>query len=210
MDPVMMNARGFAVACALAATLTACSSPNEPTKENFAKAISSELKTQCLSISLPKFDSADHAAGSPEYSFSWLYNPSLEEVKALASAGIVEPSSAVAAATRKIDGPSVVRLTAEGMRDVRLSASRHVLCLGDVELKDVVSWTIPGDSRGSQVTNVTVDIAPVSVRPWVKDQALRAQFPEVALADAPSVRRTLRLVLTNAGWKYNAPPMSPQ
>ena len=194
----------------MAVTLVSCSSPNEPTKENFAKAISSELKTQCLSASLVKFDNAEHAPGDPEYRFPWLFALAPEEVKALASAGIVEQSSALAASTRKNDSPGIVRLTAAGMRDVRLSASRHVLCLGEVELKDVVSWTVPGDRHGSQVTNVTVDIAPVNLRPWVKDPALRAQFSDVARADAPSERRTLRLVLTNSGWKYTSPPMSPQ
>jgi hypothetical protein len=163
---------------ALSLFLTACSTKQKPTPENFLVSLNAYLPEHpvCLLDGTIRFP---YETGDAEMT---------KQLDALTRAQLL-------AGTRA----SIIHVTRYTMTDAgKRSGAR--LCYGHREATSIVSSTPPADRDGFKKTDVTYQYKMMDAPTWAKSEEVQAAYPTLAKDMSGSATAMKTLALTGVGW----------
>lgn len=208
-----MLLRNISVALVSAALMSACGSPKDANKANFAKAINAELASSCFSIGgegfaepYPKVIDLN-VPREPKYADE-VAKKNAEETapyEALVKVGLLkveetQDKTMTMFAKEELIPAKKYSLTEAGTAALR--RPRHdELCAGHYRVDEVVSFTEPAaNMMGQVVSGITYTYSPADVAPWAKDPAVQAAYPDLVESLKPHQQATKAAMLQNDGW----------
>ncbi len=173
-----MKKASIALASA-ALLLTACSTKQKPTPENFLAALNSYLPDHpdCLLDSSIRFP---YETGDPAQ---------IKQLDALARAQILTATRA-----------PIIRVTRYTMTDTGQRVGAH-LCYGHRLATAIVSSTPPAQAGGFTETQVVYRYAMQDAPVWAKGAEVQTAYPKLAEALSGNATAQKTLALTGVGWK---------
>lgn len=163
--------------------LGGCSSANKPTDENFTAALNAYYQTRSVCL-FPQ---------GRQFPYEVAPGPTAKQGKAQMDA-LTDAGMFTRLEDRDLHVDSY-SLTPIGQR------YGPRFCYGHRQVTGIVSFTPPGPRNGFTETDVTYRYTMTEVPVWVKTDAIRASFPQVAkdLSDGPTDQMTL--ASAGAGWQ---------
>lgn len=192
-----------ATALLIAASLAACSSKTDASKENFKTALQTYYSTTPgVCVSPPGRSVPFELETKP-----WFTPPSgitlVARADALVDAGLLTRSENLA---KKM---FVYNLTAEGQKHLTPGAGTNrargdAFCTGKVVIKEVTSFTAPADLMGFRISEASYSFHAEGMANWVKTPALAKANQEIAKrlrGELETNKAVLRL--TSEGWVHD-------
>ena len=198
---------------AAAVLLSACSAKNEANEKNFASTISENLERDGLLCIGPTL--GGRPLDFPSVYWNSFFSeqseaPTSTRLVALEKAGFIERSPGTGLMVVK-DG-TVFRLTEAGRKiatDIPESepfsrvdnGKTAAFCYGKQVLDKVINWDTPDQIAHETAVRYTYKV--ILLEPWASNQALAAQFPEIAESEKTAgLQASAILDQTSDGWRY--------
>lgn len=209
-----MLLRNISVALVSAALMSACGSPKDANKANFAKAIEAHLAKTCFTGGTgtlgadpyPKTIYLLPYGGGPASDVERKLNAeSTSAFDALAKAGLLTSEDTQVTEQffgNKIRPAKKFSLTDAG-KAALVSASHDEFCAGHYHVDEVVSFTEPANGGGTIVSRVNYTFSPADVASWAKDPSVQARYRSLAGQLSDHQDGIAEAVLQNDGWVVN-------
>lgn len=211
-----MQLRSCVSAIGVALLLAACSSANDASKGNFAKAINAQLAERCISVNPGGLlmNGNAYPLSAPvktagKYGFETITEAQAKtandqefaKADALVKVGLLaEKDAPVKPMFGKEMVPGrVYTLTDEGKKALQ-RADYSALCVGHYKVDEVVDFTVPGNAMGATISEANYTYSPTGVASWATNDAVKTAFSGLASELASGQKGRATMVLKNNGW----------